>query len=191
MGILVGSSACNKHRKNAGPAARDLNQIRQTMTMKIPAALVLFLVLVGPGLAYAAQDQTIYVLKVDEHEFKVPYRVDADVIAMAVDQELDSLLVGLDRTRDSVMTIGLEHKLIRAQDDNFAVLVNGIEVDYDIVLDDDGSTLIFFVPEFSEEIEIIGTHVIPEFSLGVLIGMATLVSATLVISKTQRNLFRL
>ena len=158
------------------------------MTMPV---MVLVLVFVGFDLAYAAQEQTTYILRVDEHEFKVPYSVDADVIAMAVDQELDSLLVGLDRTVDSVMSIDLEHDLIHAQDDNFAVLVNGVEVDYDIVSDDDGSTLIFFVPEFSEEVEIIGTHVIPEFPLGTLVGMAALASAMLVISKTRKSLFRL
>lgn len=148
---------------------------------------------------------TTYALEIDGHSFEVPYRVDADVIAMAVDQELDSLLIGLENAGDSVMVIDLAHKLIRAEnggggdgdgDDGdgggaYAVLVNGIEVDYGIVTDGDSSALSFFVPEFSEEVEIIGTYVIPEFPPVALAGTAALVlAAVLAASRAGWPLFR-
>jgi len=64
-------------------------------------------------------------------------------------------------------------------------------VDYDIVSDSDSSTLSFFVPVFTEEVEIIGTHVIPEFPSGILIGLAVLVSSVVVTSRIKNSVFRL
>ena len=69
--------------------------------------------------------------------------------------------------------------------DNFAILVNGLEVDYDISDDDSSSTLRFYVEEGTEEIEIIGTHVIPEFPVGVFFGFILMTSIVLMMSKSR------
>jgi hypothetical protein len=137
------------------------------------------------------EDPSEYVLKIDENEFSIPYQVDAKVIAMAIDPELSSLLIGLENTSNSIFVIDLKHELIRAHNNEFAVLVNGLEVDYDIVSDSDSSTLSFFVPIFTEEVEIIGTHVIPEFPTGILIGLAMLISSVVVTSRIKNSVFRL
>jgi hypothetical protein len=132
-----------------------------------------------------------FVLEIDENEFSIPYHVDAKVIAMAIDPELTSLLIGLENTSDSIFEIDLKHELIRAHNNEFAVLVNGLEVEYDIVSNSDSSTLSFFVPIFTEEVEIIGTHVIPEFSAGILIGLAVLITSVVVTSRIKNPVFRL
>jgi len=132
-----------------------------------------------------------YVLEIDDHVFFIPYQVNAKVIAMAIDPELTSLLIGLDDTSDSIFMIDLEHELISAQNNEFAILVNGLEFDYDIVSDSDSSTFIFFVPEFTEEIEIIGTHIIPEFPLGAIMGLVILFSAVMLVSRAKTPVFRL
>jgi hypothetical protein len=66
-----------------------------------------------------------------------------------------------------------------------------LEVDYDIVSDSDSSTFSFFVPTFTEEVEIIGTHVIPEFPLGGIMGLLVLVSSVVAISWAKIPIFRL
>lgn len=124
-----------------------------------------------------------YLLTVDEHAYPVQYEVDAQILAMAIDPELTSLLIGLENTKDSLFVIDLEHELINAQNNEFAILVNGYEVDYDAVSDADSTTLSFYVPEFTEEVEIIGTHVIPEFPFGVIMGFVLLVSTVTVFSR--------
>lgn len=131
-----------------------------------------------------------YVLEIDEHVFSILYEVNARVIAMAIDPELSSLLIGLDDTSDSIFVIDVKHELISATNNEFAILVNGLEVDYDIVSDSDSSTFTFFVPEFTEEVEIIGTHVIPEFPLGVIMSLALIFSVVLV-SRAKLPIFRL
>jgi len=132
-----------------------------------------------------------YVLEIDEQVFLIPYQVNAKVIAMAIDPELTSLLIGLDDTIDSIFIIDLNHELISTNNNEFAILVNGLEVDYDIVSDSDSSTFTFFVPEFTEEIEIIGTHVIPEFPLGTIMGLVILISAVMLASRSKTPVFRL
>ena len=107
---------------------------------------------------------------------------------MALDQELTSLLIGIDKTNDSAFIIELPNEMIRSEDNAFAVLVNGLEVDYEIVSDNDSSTLEFFVPSGTEEIEIIGTYVIPEFPLGfVLIFGAIMTVVCLMTRHSSRN----
>jgi len=132
-----------------------------------------------------------YMLEIDGTEFSIPYEVNADVIAMAIDPELTSFLIGIENTSDSVFIIDLKHELISAHNNEFAILVNGLEIDYEIVSDADSSTFTFFVPEFTEEIEIIGTSVIPEFPLGALVGLFILISSVVVIAKVKTPLFRL
>jgi len=127
--------------------------------------------------------ENIYNLIVDEHSFDLTYEFSGDVIAMAIDQELTSLLIGVENTKDSLFRITFDNKLVSATNDNFAILVNGLEVDYDILDDGNSSTLRFYVEEGTEEIEIIGTHVIPEFPFSVFFGFVLMTSIVLIITK--------
>ncbi len=131
--------------------------------MKKYLLLIIFLAIIQSSNIFAVQS---YDLIIDENSFELKYELNGDVIAMALDQELTSLLIGIDKTNDSAFTIELPNEMIRSEDNAFAVLVNGLEVDYEIVSDNDSLTLEFFVPSGTEEIEIIGTYVIPEFPLG-------------------------
>ena len=131
-----------------------------------------------------------YVISIDEHVYSILYQIDAQVLAMAIDPELNSLLIGLENTRDSIFVIDLPHEMINAENNEFAILVNGYEVDYEIVSDSDSSTFAFFVPEFTEEVEIIGTFVIPEFPLGSILILFILLTITTIFVRTKTN-FRL
>ena len=131
-----------------------------------------------------------YVLDIDEHTFAIKYEVNGEVIAMAIDPELTSLLIALENTSDSIFKIDLDHKLINAQNNEFAILVNGFEAEYEIVSDANSSTFTFFVPQYTEEIEIIGTHVIPEFPLGAIFGLVLLITTIMIISRTKLPIFR-
>ena len=131
--------------------------------MKKYLLLIIFLAIIQSSNIFAVQS---YDLIIDENSFELKYELNGDVIAMALDQELTSLLIGIDKTNDSAFIIELPNEMIRSEDNAFAVLVNGLEVDYEIVSDNDSLILEFFVPSGTEEIEIIGTYVIPEFPLG-------------------------
>ena len=132
-----------------------------------------------------------YDLTIDNNNFDIFYTTDGNVIAMAIDKELRSLLVGLENVEnDSFFQIEFSNELIRAENNDFAVLVNGYEVEYAISSTDLGIKLIFSIPAYTEEIEIIGTFVIPEFPLGIFLVLVSLITVVIVFSKSKIVTFR-
>ena len=131
-----------------------------------------------------------YDLQIDDHFFSIPYEAKAGIISMDIDKEATSLLIGLVNTQDSNFKIDLPTELINESNNDFVVLVDGYEVDYEVVTDGNSSNLTFFVPEFSEEIEIIGTRVIPEFPIGAIIGFAGLIFSVMFLSKSKIQVFK-
>lgn len=105
-----------------------------------------------------------YDIDIDGHAYSVDYEGDTEVIAMAIDKETKSLLIGIKDTEDSSFSVTFPNKLISAEDNKFAVLVDGYEVNYKISSSESKTTISFFVPFGAQEIEIIGTHVVPEFT---------------------------
>ena len=134
---------------------------------------------------------SFYELEVDNNVFLIPYETDADVIAMEIDPELTSFHIAVKTTQDFVFVIGLDHHLISATNNEFAILVNGKEVSYPIVSDGVSLTFTFFVPEHTEKIKIIGTHVIPEFLIGVIMIFSIVLTLVLVMSRTKIHLSKL
>lgn len=126
-----------------------------------------------------------YRLTVDDHSFSIPYTVAGKVIAMDIDPEVSSLLIGLEEIKDSTFTITLSHDLINSTNNDFTILIDGFETDYDLVSDSKTTTFTFFVPEFTEEIEIIGTHVVPEFPIGPVLGFTILISLVIFYSRIK------
>ena len=151
------------------------------------------LIFISPIFAQTPSDESTleYVLEIDEHTYSISYVVNADVIAMQIDPESRSLLIGLDNTFDSQFSIGLEHELINAPNNEFIILVDGEEVDYELTSNSDSSTFEFFVPVGSEEVEIIGTYVIPEFPVGAIFGFVVMISFIMIFAKTKAPFFKL
>jgi|CXWL01.1.fsa_nt_gi predicted secreted protein with PEFG-CTERM motif len=132
----------------------------------------------------------LYKLEIIEHVYSVPYAVDAVILAMAIDPESRSLLIGLKNTQDSKFVIDLKHELINAQNNDFVILADGKEINYQIAPDSDSSRFTFFIPEFTEEVEIIGTHVIPEFPLGIMLIFGVMISSIVIFAKTKTLFFK-
>jgi len=149
--------------------------------------LIAFLMIFWLNPAYPVT--STYQITVDDHSYNLDYEIDADVLAMALDHELNSLLIGIENTQDSNFQINLPIEMISAEKNEFAVLVDGYEIDYQITSNESSNTISFFVPASSQEIEIIGTHVIPEFPLGIMIVFAMIISLSVLISK--RNLIQI
>ena len=130
-----------------------------------------------------------YSLEIDDEVYDIEYDFNGDVIAMAIDKETFSLLIATENVNDSQFQIKLPNNLIRAENNEFAVLVNGFEVDYEIMETVD-SDLTFFVPVYTEEIEIIGTFVVPEFPLGMVLVLGTMSGIIIIVQKSKKILFR-
>jgi len=145
--------------------------------------IIIAILIIGISPIFAEEKK--YILEIDEHVFDIVYEVDADVLAMAIDQESKSLLVGIENAMDSQFMIAFPKEMIDAENGEFAVLVNGVEIEYEILSDSKDYTLIFYVPIDSEEVEIIGTHVIPEFSIGVIVIIGIVMMTSIIISRSR------
>jgi len=145
--------------------------------------IIITILIIGISPIFAEEKK--YVLEIDEHVFDIVYNVNADVLAMAIDQESKSLLVGIQNAQDSQFMIAFSKEMIDAENGEFAILVNGVEIEYEISSNSKDYTLIFYVPVDSEEVEIIGTHVIPEFPIGVIAITAIIMMSSIVISRSR------
>lgn len=130
-----------------------------------------------------------YHLEVDEISFDIKYDFAGDVIAMEIDKESTSLLIGTENVKDAQFRITLPDDLIHADNNAFVVLVNGYEVEYKVTSGAD-TVITFVVPDFTEEIEIIGTNVIPEFPLGAILVLGSIFGIIVVIQKSKKFQFR-
>ncbi len=105
-----------------------------------------------------------------------------------------SLIIEILTTDDGELTITLPRELIDSlldtgEDDEFFVLVDAEEVDFDETKTSDSRTLTIEFSFGAEEIEIIGTFVIPEF--GAIAGLILAVSIISIIAVSAKTRLRI
>jgi len=129
-------------------------------------------------------------LTIDGNTFNMSYDFDGELLAFGIDTESKSLLIGTTDVNESTFELTFPSEVLSAENDEFVVLVDGAETNYSITHIDDNTKLSFVIPVATEEIEIIGTNVIPEFPLGVLAIMGIVSATALVFSRTKLMQFK-
>jgi predicted secreted protein with PEFG-CTERM motif len=114
------------------------------------------------------------------------------VLSITPDVDSNSLIIEISTTSDGELTIILPRALIDAKfngdDDDFFVLVDAEEVDFDETKTSTERTLVIPFFDGTEEIEIIGTFVIPEFdTIAAMILSVAIISIIAVTAKTKLN----
>jgi hypothetical protein len=117
--------------------------------------------------------------------FDVKYSFVGEIIAAEPDKESASLLIGITNVEDSTFQVSFPSELLSAQNAEFVILVDGLETDYTVTYDGNNPTIAFPIEAGSEEIEIIGTSVIPEFPFGAIMIMGILSTVTILLSKNK------
>jgi len=111
------------------------------------------------------------------------------VTGISPDTEANSLFINLDTTESGSLTVTLPRDVIDAtvngEDDDFFVIVDGEEVDFEEAKTSTDRTLVIEFPAGAEEIEIIGTFVIPEF--GTIAAMILAVAIISIIAVSARS----
>jgi len=132
---------------------------------------------------------------VDRTSFVLSYTIiGGSVLSVTPDDEANSLIIGISTTSDGELTITLPRDLIDAigpdgSEDTFFVLIDGEEVDFDEKTTSTDRTLTIAFPDGAEEIEIIGSFVVPEFgTIAVLILAIAIISIIAVSSKTKLSI---
>ncbi len=145
---------------------------------------------VTPVFAQTSQQYTLNDAQSGQ-SFQVPYVVTgATVSEMSISSHDTSLLVFLQSSADGNLTLTLPRALIDAKnganDDQFFVLVDGADTEFTEQKTSTDRTLTVFIPKDTEQVEVIGTQVVPEFgSLSSLVLVMSIISIVIVSYKTR------
>jgi len=126
--------------------------------------------------------------------FGIGYQITGgSIISITPDIDQSSLIIEIKAVDDGELIITLPRELIDAKigdaDDDFFVLVDAEEVDFDETKTDLDRTLTIGFFAGTEEIEIIGTFVIPEFgTIAALILAVAIISIIAVSAKTRLSI---
>lgn len=133
-------------------------------------------------------------VKVDRTDFVLSYKITGGKVnSVTPDDEANSLVISITTTSDGQLTITLPRALIDAktngEDDDFFVLIDGEEVEFEETTTAMDRTLTINFPDGAEEIEIIGSFVIPEFgTIAALILAIAIISIIAVSAKTRLSI---
>ncbi len=127
-------------------------------------------------------------------DFMVNYKITGGkLVSITPDVEAHSLIIAITADQDGSLVITLPRSLIDAkmgdQDDTFFVLVDGEEVNFEETTTSTDRTLTIQFPAGAEQIEIIGTFVVPEFgTIAVMILAVAIISIIAVSAKSRLSI---
>ncbi len=112
------------------------------------------------------------------------------LLGIMPDVDANSLIIRIEATDDGSITLTIPRSVLDAtingEDDDFFVLVDGEEVDFDETTTSTDRTLTIEFPAGAEEIEIIGTFVVPEFGTIAAMILAVAIISIIAISAKSR-----
>jgi predicted secreted protein with PEFG-CTERM motif len=135
-------------------------------------------------------------MAVTDTDFTVSYKITGGkLVSITRDVGAHSLTIAITANQDGSLEITLPRALIdaktsdNASDDTFFVLVDGEEVDFEEITTSTDRTLTIQFPAGAEEIEIIGTFVVPEFgTIAVMILAVAIISIIAVSAKSRLSI---
>jgi len=144
----------------------------------------------SPSVAAQAtiDDEENITVAVDGEIFSVKYSIENGTVTAAyIDVETKSLIIVIDSLDDGVVTLTLPNSLITSDEYGYFILVDGEEADnYDESSTSSSTTLTIPFGAGTEQIEIIGSWVVPEFgAIAGLVLAAAIISIIVLSAKTR------
>lgn len=162
------------------------------MRLILSAIIATFIFLIGVAPVFAQTPQEFAVKDAQSGQsFIVNYMINGGVLDdISVSQQDTSLVLSLKSTSDGNLTMTLPRSLIDAKlganDDSFFVLVDGADTDFTESKNATDRTIMVSFPESSEQIEVIGTQVVPEFGgLSFVVLIVAIFSIIAISTKTR------
>ncbi len=129
-------------------------------------------------------------IEVQGTDYELTYSITGGVVTQVYpDQEAESLIINVDSISNGTLFIQLPREVIDSkfgeEDDDFFVLIDGLETGFEETKSANDRTLTILFPAGTEEIEIIGTFVVPEFGTIVLLILSISVISVIALSRTK------
>ena len=153
-------------------------------------ATLIFSIGVAPVFAQTSQQFAVKDAKSGQ-SFVVNYKINGgSVDDISISQQDTSLILSLKSTSDGNLTMTLPRSLIDAKlganDDDFFVLVDGADTEFTESKTATDRTVTVSFPESSEQIEVIGTQVVPEFGgLAFVVLVVAIISIVAISARTK------
>ena len=113
----------------------------------------------------------------------------AKIIRITPDTEMKSLIFEIETYSDGELRITLPKDVIDTDEEGFFILVDGIETNHEAVSNLENWSFVIPFSYGSEEIEIIGTFVIPEFGTIAVLVLVTSIAVIVMISAKNKQIF--
>jgi len=113
----------------------------------------------------------------------------AEILGMTPDTEMKSMIIEIKTDCDGELKITLPKEVLDTDENGFFVLVDGDETNHNAVSVSEFWTLTIPFSYGSEEIEIIGTYVIPEFGTIAVLVLVAAITTIVMISAKNKQIF--
>ena len=142
-----------------------------------------------PEFSVSEQDNTdLQTINFDEYELDYEL-TGAKIIRITPDFEMKSLIIEIETYSDGELRITLPKDVIDTDEEGFFILVDGIETNHEAVSNLENWSFVIPFSYGSEEIEIIGTFVIPEFGTIAVLVLVTSIAVIVMISAKNKQIF--
>ena len=113
----------------------------------------------------------------------------AKIIRITPDFEMKSLIIEIETYSDGELRITLPKDVIDTDEEGFFILVDGIDTNHEATSDNDNWSFVIPFSYGSEEIEVIGTYVIPEFGTVAALVLIVAIGTIIMISAKNKHIF--
>ena len=141
-----------------------------------------------PEFAMEENENTSQSIMIEDHSLDYELTC-AEIQSMTPDTEMKSMIIAIKTDCDGELTITLPKDVIDTDENGFFVLVDGDETNHKASSVGEFWTLTIPFSYGSEEIEIIGTFVIPEFGTIAALVLVVAISSILIISAKNKQIF--
>ena len=141
-----------------------------------------------PEFAMEENEKMSQTIMIEDHSLNYDLTC-AEIQSMTPDTEMKSMIIEIKTDCDGELTITLPKEVIDTDENGFFVLVDGDETNHKASSVGEFWTLTIPFSYGSEEIEIIGTFVIPEFGTIAALVLVVAISSILIISAKNKQIF--
>ena len=141
-----------------------------------------------PEFAMEENENTSQSIMIEDHSLDYELTC-AEIQSMTPDTEMKSMIIAIKTDCDGELTITLPKDVIDTDENGFFVLVDGDETNHKASSVGEFWTLTIPFSYGSEEIEIIGTYVIPEFGTIAALVLVLAISSIIIISAKNKQIF--
>ena len=123
-------------------------------------------------------------------DYKLDYELTgAKIIRITPDIEMKSLIIEIETYSDGELRVTLPKDVIDTDEEGFFILVDGVETIHDAASNSENWSFVIPFSYGSEEIEIIGTYVIPEFGTEAALVLIVAIGTIIMISAKNKRVF--